>query len=350
MRAAPEGTPTEWQPALDALSIVLPRFRTATVQLMPNELRIEGELRSGLSATGAEATLRAALGTGWRLALDLAETAPAAEILLVKSEKGAAVSGLLPAGVAPPEAVERLGPQTSDAGLAGGGAGSAEAWSQALAALGQAMEYFAAGRARISMSQVAVEGVLRPGYPAQAVAERLVARLPPDWTASLAADETPASEGDRRVSLETGQAESFRRGYWLPEVSFPVSVERCRAESDAVLAQGALPFAEGTARIEPAGLGLLDRLAAVAVRCLNSSSLRLEVGGHTDSVGNDAKNEALSQARAEVVRAALVDRGARAEAIAAHGYGESQPVASNNSPEGRAQNRRITFDWSQPAG
>ncbi len=348
-RQSGDGARADWQPALDALAIVLPRFQSARVQLAPQQLQIEGTLRSGLSAKGVEAALRVALGPGWRLALDLAETAPAAEIVLVKSDAGIAVSGLLPAGLAPLDAVERLGPETGDAGLAAGGDGSADAWSQALAALGETIDLFAAARARISARHVAVEGALRPGYPPQAIAERLVDRLPAGWTASLAADETAASEGDRRISLETGQPESFRRGHWLPDVGFPVSVARCRAESDAALA-GGLPFAEGTAQIEASGLPLMNRLAAIAARCLNSSSLRLAIDGHTDSVGNDARNEALSQARAEAVREALVDRGVRADALTAHGYGESRPVASNNTPEGRAQNRRITFEWSLPEG
>ena len=339
-----------WQPALDALSIVLPRFRTATIRLAPGELAIRGELRSGLSAAGAEAALRSALGAGWRLDLALAETAPPAEIVLTKAGKAISVSGLLPTGLAPSNAVERLGHEARDAGLAGGGAGSAEDWSQVFAALGETLDLFASANARVSAGQVAIQGVLRPGYPQPAVAERFGARLPPGWTAEVRAQETPASEGDRRVSLDTGQAESFRRGYWLPDVGFPVSVPRCRAEADAALADGGLPFAGGTAHIAASGEPLLNRLAAIAVRCLNSSSLRLEIGGHTDSVGNDARNQALSQARAEAVRAALVDRGVRADAVTARGYGENRPIASNNTPEGRAQNRRIAFDWSDPEG
>jgi OOP family OmpA-OmpF porin len=343
------GAPIEWQPALDALSIVLPRFRTAAVQMAAGALAIRGELRSGLSAAGAEAALRAALGTGWRLDLELAETAPAAEIVLTRTGGTTVVSGLLPAGLAPAEAIERLGQGAGDAGLAGGGAGAAEAWARVLAALGASLDLFASASVRVSADHVAIEGVLRPGYPPETVGQRLAARLPQGWTADLAATETPANEGDRRVSLDSGQPETFRRGYWLPDVDFPVSVARCHSEANAVLGAEAVPFAAGTARIDEAGLPLLDRLAAIAVRCLNSSSLRLEIGGHTDSVGNDARNEALSLARAQAVRQALLERGVRADALAAQGYGESRPVASNNTPNGRSANSRISFDWSEPA-
>jgi OmpA-OmpF porin, OOP family len=342
----------QWQvaPALDALSIVLPRFRTAEVRLGENTLAVEGRLRSGLSAAGVQAALRAALGAGWRLDLNLSETAPQAEIVLSQSGEGAALSGLLPAGLDPAEALKLLGRPATGLGLAGGGDGSAGEWSETLAAMGETLDLFASATARVAQGSLAVEGVLRPGYPRATVADRLRAELPAGWRVELDADEMPPSEGDRRVSLDTGTQESFRRGYWLPEVAFPVSTQRCEAEAEAALAGDGLPFVESGAEIDERGLQLVNRLAAIAVRCLNSSPLRLEIGGHTDSVGNDATNQALSQARAEAVRQALVDRGVREESVTATGHGESRPVATNNTPDGRARNRRIDFDWYGPEG
>ena len=68
---------------------------------------------------------------------------------------------------------------------------------------------------------------------------------------------------------------------------------------------------------------------------------RLEIAGHTDAAGDPAQNETLSQARAEAVKAALVKRGIEGGRLAAQGVGETQPVASNDTPEGRAINRRV---------
>ena len=349
---ADAATGPAWQvaPALEALSIVLPRFRTAEVRLSASTLAIEGTLNSGLSAAGVQAALRAALGPGWQLDLQLSETAPAAELVVSRAGEDIAASGLLPHGLDPPEALKLLDPAAAGLGLAAGGEGNPQDWSAALSALGGMLDHFASARARVATGEVAIEGVLRPGYPRAAVADRIEAALPEGWRVVLEARETPPSEGDRRVSLDSGMAESFRRGYWLPEVSFPVSPDRCAAETAAALSGEGLPFVESGAEIEERGLPLLDRLAAIAVRCLNSSSLRLEIGGHTDSVGNDATNEALSRARAQAVRQALVDRGVREESVTARGYGEARPVATNNTPEGRARNRRIAFDWSDPRG
>ena len=69
----------------------------------------------------------------------------------------------------------------------------------------------------------------------------------------------------------------------------------------------------------------------------------VEVGGHTDALGPEAFNQALSQRRADAVAAYLTASGVDAGRVNAIGYGESLPVADNGSDEGRAQNRRVEF-------
>jgi outer membrane protein OmpA-like peptidoglycan-associated protein len=65
--------------------------------------------------------------------------------------------------------------------------------------------------------------------------------------------------------------------------------------------------------------------------------------GHTDNQGNKAKNKQLSADRAEAVKNFLVEKGISESRITTSGMGDSKPVASNKTPEGRAQNRRIEF-------
>ncbi len=69
------------------------------------------------------------------------------------------------------------------------------------------------------------------------------------------------------------------------------------------------------------------------------------IGGHTDAQGDDAMNYKLSVGRARAVRDALLARGLQPNRLMAIGYGETQPVADNATPEGRAKNRRTTFVW-----
>ena len=84
---------------------------------------------------------------------------------------------------------------------------------------------------------------------------------------------------------------------------------------------------------------ILDRDALSFVR--SNSDAIVEIGGHTDSRGGDAYNMDLSQRRAETVINYLISKGVPADRLTAKGYGEAQPVASNDTDEGRFQNRRV---------
>lgn len=97
-------------------------------------------------------------------------------------------------------------------------------------------------------------------------------------------------------------------------------------------------FKSGSFELLP---GARERLAKVSGIVLAYQGLRLEVEGHTDSIGTDEYNRRLSEQRADAVRAYLVAQGITSEAITASGFGKSEPVASNDTPEGRQQNRRV---------
>jgi outer membrane protein OmpA-like peptidoglycan-associated protein len=97
-------------------------------------------------------------------------------------------------------------------------------------------------------------------------------------------------------------------------------------------------FKTGSFELMP---GARERLAKVSGIVLAYQGLRLAVEGHTDSVGGDEYNQRLSEQRASAVRDYLVQQGIGAEAITANGFGKTQPVASNDTAEGRQQNRRV---------
>jgi outer membrane protein OmpA-like peptidoglycan-associated protein len=81
------------------------------------------------------------------------------------------------------------------------------------------------------------------------------------------------------------------------------------------------------------------------VRILNdNATLKIEIGGHTDSKGSDAYNEHLSKNRAESVVNYIVEQGVDKSRLTFKGYGESTPIASNDTEEGRQENRRVEFE------
>jgi OOP family OmpA-OmpF porin len=97
-------------------------------------------------------------------------------------------------------------------------------------------------------------------------------------------------------------------------------------------------FESGRATLQAESAPRLDRVVEYMT---HMTSVRIRIAGHTDNVGDPRRNQALSEARAQAVREYLVTHGIDGSRVEAVGYGDTQPVASNDTEEGRAQNRRI---------
>jgi outer membrane protein OmpA-like peptidoglycan-associated protein len=100
-------------------------------------------------------------------------------------------------------------------------------------------------------------------------------------------------------------------------------------------------FDTGKATIKPVSYSLLDEVAAALKS--HDEVKRVEVGGHTDSLGDAALNKSLSQQRAAAVRAYLLEKGVEPSRLEAKGYGEEKPIEPNTTPKGREANRRVEF-------
>lgn len=336
----------DWSGALDGVNIVLPRFETASFAMRGRTMIVDGTLRRGVSADGVLASLSSAAGPLWTVRVDARESLPEAVAIVSTSDGGTTLKGLLPEGMDPEAAVALLGGDVETAGLARGGDGSVAHWTKVFEAIRETLAFYETASVQAGSQTFAVDGVLLPGQAAEEIQVFTASVLPEGWTAALQGRPTEPSEGDRRRVPGTPDVEDYRRGFWLPIVDFPVDRERCDAQSKAAIEDEQITFVTGSAEIDARGRRLLNHLAAISMRCLNSSTLRLQVAGHTDSVGNDESNLALSDARARAVVDALIARGVREDALTARGYGETLPVASNDTADGRAANRRISFDWT----
>lgn len=120
----------------------------------------------------------------------------------------------------------------------------------------------------------------------------------------------------QEVSIQALTDQLARDGFVTLEVNFDTASTQLRADSAAAL-----------------------DAAAAALKA--SPDLRVEIGGHTDNVGDAAANRALSEGRAKAVQAALVERGIAASRLTAVGYGQDRPIADNRGEDGRAKNRRV---------
>lgn len=114
---------------------------------------------------------------------------------------------------------------------------------------------------------------------------------------------------------------------------------KAELEETVITLSGSVVFEFGTAKLLPIAKTKLSEVAAALMA--QGENKRIVVEGHTDSKGSTAFNDDLSQRRAEVVRTFLIDQGVDSNRIVAVGRGESEPVASNTTPEGRANNRRV---------
>jgi outer membrane protein OmpA-like peptidoglycan-associated protein len=97
-------------------------------------------------------------------------------------------------------------------------------------------------------------------------------------------------------------------------------------------------FDTGKSTLRP---GAREELAKVSGIIQSHPGLKLEIEGHTDSVGGDEYNQKLSEQRASAVRDYLIQQGIAADSVTAKGFGKSRPVVSNASAEGRQRNRRV---------
>lgn len=121
----------------------------------------------------------------------------------------------------------------------------------------------------------------------------------------------------------------------------PAPMPRVEVKQDRLQINDKIQFAFNAAEILPASDGLLNEIAATLKD--HGEIKKVGIQGHTDSDGEDSYNKELSQRRATAVLNWLKAHGVEGKRLQAKGFGESQPVADNNTPEGKEKNRRVEF-------
>lgn len=124
----------------------------------------------------------------------------------------------------------------------------------------------------------------------------------------------------------------------VPGPGQQANLQGCKEGS--VVALSGVNFDSGKATLTGQAKTILD---SVADALKASADVHVEIDGHTDNVGSGASNQKLSEARAKSVKKYLVEKGVAADRMTTKGFGMSQPLVANDTPEGREQNRRIEF-------
>ena len=206
--------------------------------------------------------------------------------------------------------------------------------------------------------QQAAEERQRAAAERQAMAERAASEKQAMVAQVLAAQKEAESEASRRAAAQQ-EAEQARLAVAQSDQEQARLREQLREQLNAIMkttdsARGlivsmtGLLFETGKSTLLP---NVRENLARVAGILLGHPGLEVEVEGHTDSVGSDAMNQSLSENRAEAVRQYLLAQGVPKAAIISRGFGETKPIATNETAEGKAQNRRVEIVVSgQPIG
>ncbi len=152
------------------------------------------------------------------------------------------------------------------------------------------------------------------------------------------------SEVTRIMSVRLGEASDYRifvkYEAALDRRVIPPTAQECVDRINAILSEQQIAFAPSSTKIEEDSLMVVEKIAEAMTDC---SEVPMEIGGHTDSQGRESLNQTISQARAEAVLDNLLSLEILTTFLSAKGYGEKQPIADNDTAEGRKANRRIEF-------
>lgn len=191
-------------------------------------------------------------------------------------------------------------------------------WPKRVLAALEALDYLHNGVATVTADSVRVSGVT-----AQQNGQSEMARVLSDKLEDGAAFE-----------LEVTYSEALDTQAALP------TPDECIALINEAGNSQKITFAPSSSELEKDAVKTIDAIAEILRDCQN---VRIEIGGHTDSQGREEMNEQLSQARADAVLNAIMARRVLVSNLSAKGFGESQPIADNNTEAGREANRRIEF-------
>ncbi|HEY4298373.1 MAG TPA: OmpA family protein [Paraburkholderia sp.] len=270
---------------------------------------------------------------------------------------------ILPASSAPSSG--NAGPAVSTAGLASGttGAGTGAVTAAPPPANAAPGQVVVGGKVPDEATKAAVLARLRDTYGAANVVDQIeVADVatPPNWSTNvqkligpqlkqiskgqLKIDGTQIDvKGEVRNESQRQQLASDMANALNPTYTIKNGLRVSASEQgllDQTLANRTIEFETGSATLTPQGRAILDQMAAAMVKMTTRT---VAIIGHTDNSGNRSSNIALSQARADAVKGYLVAKGIAPQQMTTTGVGPDQPIASNDTTDGRARNRRIEF-------
>ncbi|SDE64166.1 OmpA-OmpF porin, OOP family [Paracoccus isoporae] len=323
------GAPDGWTDSVTSVIAALGRMGDGTVEMTDEtvEIVLPATATPELAETET-AALSAALPAGYTLRLTRAEADPADGPPRFTATIGADGPAEI-AGVVPDETMRQtvqslaraqLGPVEGELKL---NPALRDGWALRVLAGLDAMGALDLGRVTVSADQIMLSGISGDRQASEKALAALSARLGEGAAYAMSIAYDPLRD---------------------PQITRPDGTV-CVDRLNAIMLQSEIGFEPGGARIAGDIDPVIEEIRPVLEDCADYS---IELAGHTDAQGGDASNMALSLDRAQAVLGALRDAGLPVANLTARGYGETRPIAENDTEEGREANRRIELTLSSP--
>ena len=199
---------------------------------------------------------------------------------------------------------------------------------------------------RKAEEEAATEAKRKADQEAEAAAEKAAQeaeaqrKAEEEAAAAKAKADAEAAEAKAAADAEAKRQADAEAAKAAAEAKLQQAIESCRDALNGELTASKFSFSNESWTVSRTGRAALDKIVDIIADC---GDVTIEVGGHTDSVGSDVSNKRIAQLRADAVVATLKDKGVDGSKLSAVGYGKDKPIASNDTAEGRRQNRRIEF-------
>lgn len=287
---------------------------------------VEGETADDAAFSRAQALVTGPLGGGLTMGssdIGLPKISPYTWSAARSADGSVTLDGFVPAEAVKIANADLAGVKLGAVAIADGqklGAGAPGGFEAATSVALQAISRLDESIASITGTTLSVTGVALSQSARDDIARTLASDLPEGWT------------GAADISVKAA-----------PEAA--LTTDACQQALSGLVNTNTVLFEPGQAVIRADSFGLLDRISYTVRAC---GSARVEIAGHTDSDGSDETNQALSETRAKAVADYLAAAGVDVARLETVGFGESQPVADNATPEGKAKNRRIELRVVNP--
>jgi OOP family OmpA-OmpF porin len=338
------GAPEGWSEIVAAGAGALEPLTEGSFVLIGGKVILAGKAQTPDEAKASNNAIRnLPEGVERITALEVADPGVVSFALTFDAGEGLSVSGTVPKTYGPDEMAETLG-FDAISGEPGRTFGMAPDLEDQLAALSPILPDLERLTLTREGEDTTLAGVAAPGLDPAYVADRLSQAVGADVEIDVSAGRAP-EEWVTRTNRATQQGQVSSAGFWVPDYDFEITKQACNDAAAQVQAGRSIGFVTGSAELDRASMGIINDMAGLLLHCTDKMGMRVTIGGHTDSQGDDNENYRLSVERAKAVRDALLERGVPSGRMQAIGFGETEPIADNETEEGRAANRRTTFEW-----